>query len=201
MGFWDRVSGLYDLVELTNRRANLSMERETALWITPGAWVLDCAAGTGALSLAAAERAGHVLCTDLSPAMLDRAKKKAERAGIMNIDFAQRDIFAPPPEGPFDAVIAGNVLHLLDEPGRAIESLLSCARPGGRVILPTYLLGEAGPGFRAAIGAYRVLGFRFKERYTLESYRALLEGSGARALCVKRLEGRLPVGFGVLVKS
>lgn len=199
-GFWDRVSGLYDFAELLNRRANLSMERETALWVPPGSRVLDCAAGTGSLALAAAKRAGYVLCTDLSPDMLARAKGKAERAGLVNMEFARRDIFAPPPEEPFDVVIAGNVLHLLDEPKMAIDCLLACVSPGGRVILPTYLQGEAGPGFRAAIGAYRALGFRFREQYTLEGYRALIESCGAEVLCLKRLEGRLPVGFGVLKK-
>ncbi len=199
-GFWDRVSGLYDLAELLNRRANLSMERETALWVPPNSRVLDCAAGTGALSLAAAKRAGYVLCTDLSPDMLARAKGKAERAGLVNMEFARRDIFAPPPEEPFDVVIAGNVLHLLDEPKRAVGCLLACVSPGGRLILPTYLQGEAGLGFRAAIGLYQALGFRFREQYTLESYRALIESCGAEVLCLKRLEGRLPVGFGVLKK-
>ena len=199
-GVCDRVAGLYDLAELLNRRANLAMKRETALWVPPGSRVLDCAAGTGALSLAAARRAGYVLCTDLSPDMLARAKGKGERAGLMNMEFSRRDIFAPPPEEPFDVVIAGNVLHLLEEPRRAVNCLLSCVRPGGRVILPTYLQGEAGAGFRAAIGAYQALGFRFQERYTLEGYGVLLESCGAEVLCLKRLEGRLPVGFGVLGK-
>ncbi len=181
-GFWDRVAGLYDLAELLNRRANLAMKRETALWVPPGSRVLDCAAGTGALSLAAARRAGYVLCTDLSPDMLARAKGKGERAGLMNMEFSRRDIFAPPPEEPFDVVIAGNVLHLLEEPRRAVNCLLSCVRPGGRVILPTYLQGEAGAGFRAAIGAYQALGFLFQERYTLEGYGVLLESGGGGAL-------------------
>lgn len=200
-GFWDRVAGLYDLSETANRRANLAMERETAHWVPPGARVLDCAAGTGALTLAAAGRAGYVLCTDLSPAMLARARQKAVRAGAGNIEFARRDIFAPPPERPFDAVIAGNMLHLLDEPQRALGCLLADVRPGGRVILPTYLQGEAGAGFRAALGAYKLLGFRPRTEYTLESYRQLLGGCGGRLICLKRLEGRLPVGFGVLERT
>ncbi len=123
-GFWDRVSGVYDLIRLTNRRANLAMEQETALWVPPGSRVLDCAAGTVALSLAAAKRAGYVLCTDLSAAMLARAKSKTKRAGMANMGFARREIFAPPSEKPFDAVIAGNVLHLLEEPERAFHCLL-----------------------------------------------------------------------------
>lgn len=200
-GFWDRVAGLYDLSETTNRRANLSMAREAARWVPPGSRVLDCAAGTGALTLAAAAKAGYVLCTDLSEKMLARAERKAERAGRTNVEFARRDIFAPPPERPFDVAIAGNVLHLLEEPRRALDCLLADVRPGGRVILPTYLQGEAGAVFRAAVTAYKALGFRPKAEYTLDGYRELLSGCGAEIICFQRLEGRLPVGFGVLKKS
>lgn len=196
--FWDRIAGLYDLSETTNRRANLATEQAVARWVPSGSRVLDCAAGTGALTLAAAQKAGYVLCTDLSQEMLAQAEKKARLAGAANVAFKQRDLFAPPLEPPFDVVIAGNVLHLLDEPERAIRCLLSCVHPGGRVILPTYLQGEAGLGFRTAIAAYRLLGFRPKAEYTLEGYRELLGACGAELLCLEKLEGRLPVGFGVL---
>lgn len=197
-GFWDRIAGLYDLSETTNRMANLAMARETARWVPPESRVLDCAAGTGALTLAAAGRAGYVLCTDLSEKMLARAGKKVRRAGRDNVEFAQRNVFAPPPERLFDVVIAGNVLHLLEEPERALDCLLADVRPGGRVILPTYLQGEAGAGIGAALKAYEALGFCPKAEYTLDSYRELLSGCGAELIRVERLEGRLPVGFGVL---
>lgn len=200
-GFWDRVAGFYDFSETANRRANLSMERAVVRWVPSGSRVLDCAAGTGTLSLAAAMKAGYVLCTDLSLRMLAEAKKKALRTGRTNIGFAKRDIFSPPPEQPFDVVIAGNVLHLLDDPQGALRCLLAAVRKGGRVILPTYLQGESGLGFRAALAGYRVLGFRPKAEYTLGSYRELLGGCGAELVCLERLEGRLPVGFGVLRRA
>jgi len=44
-GFWDRIAGVYDLAELTNRRANLAMEQSVAQWVSPGSRVL---AGCGA---------------------------------------------------------------------------------------------------------------------------------------------------------
>ena len=62
--FWDRWAQLYDLTQWTNRRANAAAAARTAERIPAGARVLDCAAGTGLFSLAAAERAGFVLCTD-----------------------------------------------------------------------------------------------------------------------------------------
>ncbi len=94
--FWDRVAWLYDLVERSNRAVNAAAAARAAELVPAGARVLDCAAGTGEFSLTAAERAGSVLCTDLSLPMLERARKKAQKKGLTNISFAQRDITALP---------------------------------------------------------------------------------------------------------
>ena len=109
--FWDRVAGLYDLAEWSNRKAYAGAVDRVAELIPAGARVLDCAAGTGAFSLAAAKRAGSVLCTDQSEAMLDRARRKAAKMGLDNISFAARDITAlTDPDETFDAVIAASPL-------------------------------------------------------------------------------------------
>ena len=77
--FWDRVAWLYDLAERSNRAVNAVAAARVAELVPVGARVLDCAAGTGEFSLAAAVRAGSVTCTDLSQAMLDQAKQKAKK--------------------------------------------------------------------------------------------------------------------------
>jgi cyclopropane fatty-acyl-phospholipid synthase-like methyltransferase len=56
-----------------------------AAGIGPGSRVLDVAAGAGGQTLAAARRAGatgHVLATDISPAILAYAAKAAADAGL-----------------------------------------------------------------------------------------------------------------------
>lgn len=47
--------------------------------------VLEVAAGTGAISLKVAERAARVYAVDISPLMVDEAKKKLEEKGIFKL--------------------------------------------------------------------------------------------------------------------
>lgn len=199
--FWERFAFLYDLAEGTNAKAVRGMVTAVAQQVPAGASVLECAAGTGEISLAAAPKAGHVLCTDLSRAMLDRAFGKARRLGLANVDFALRDLLhLTDPDECFDVVIAANVLHLLDAPEAAIRELWRVTRPGGLLILPTFLMGEAGLGFRVLIRLYRLLGFRSKREYTPADYRAMVEGCGLGSLEYSVVPGRLPVGLAVLTK-
>lgn len=200
--FWDKVARLYDLAELTNRRVNASAVERVAQLVPQGAAVLDCAAGTGKFSLAAARRAASVLATDLSRPMLDRAAAKARRAGLRNITFAVRDITAlEEPDGSFDAVIAANVLHLLPQPEIAVGELWRVTRPGGRLILPTYLQGKTGAAAGELIKIYQGVGFHYEHAFTPETYRAFLEGLGLGAVTLEVMEGRVPEGIAVLERS
>lgn len=199
--FWDRWAVLYDCVQRTNRRANDAAAARAAELIPAGAKVLDCAAGTGLFSLAAAEWAGSVLCTDLSEGMLKQAKRKVERRGLSNVAFARRDVTAlPDPEGLFDAVIAANVLHLLPEPERAVRELWRVTAPGGRLILPTYLQGKTGAAYGAVIRIYHRAGFHYEHAFTPETYRRFLESLELGQVTVEVIPGRLPVGLAVLCR-
>lgn len=199
MTFWDRIAGVYDLAERTNRRAVQGMISQAAQRVPKGSFFLECAAGTGEISLAAARNAEHVLCTDQSPRMLERAKEKAEKQGIANIEFAQRDLLhLPESEGIFDVVCAANVLHLLEEPERAVAELRRVTKPGGILIFPTFLLGEAGIFMRFCMIIYRLLGFCPKQVFTKESYQKLFKAPLEE---YKVLPGKMPVGFAVIRKS
>lgn len=199
--FWDRIAFAYDWAERLNGRAVKAMAQQAAHLTPRGALVLDCAAGTGELAIAMASRAGRVLCTDLSQAMLERSRRKARRRGVVNMDFAVQDLTCLSiGDDTFDAVAAGNVLHLLRQPERAVSELLRVTKPGGLVILPTFLQKEKN-SLRAAVGLYKLLGFHPVTDFDAKSYRALLEKSGARLRQYTVLPGRIPVGLGVLVKE
>lgn len=200
MTFWDRFAGIYDMAEKTNRRAYRETLRRVTEMVPQWSSVLECAAGTGEFSLAAAERAGSVTCTDLSQAMLDRAAAKAKRRRLTNISFAVRDLARlPEGDGMYDVVIAANVLHLLPRPEEALRELWRVTAPGGRLILPTFLQGEVSALGRLLLAVYGRMGFPSQRKFTLTSYRNFLQRQGLPAQ-VTRVPGRIPVGLAVCEK-
>lgn len=201
MTFWDGIAGVYDLAQWFNRRVYREAVPRVAQMVPEWSSVLECAAGTGEFSLAAAEHAGAVMCTDLSRAMLDRAEAKARRRGLTNISFLVRDLTAlPDGDDTYDVVIAANVLHLLPEPEEALGELWRVTAPGGKLILPTFLLGEARGGGRLMVGLYKKLGFSPCRGFTLEGYRNFFRHRGCPAQ-VTRILGPIPVGLAVCEKA
>ena len=95
MNFWDNIAGFYDLAEAVNGKVYNQMLSITTRLVPKGARVLDCAAGTGALSFAAAKKAKSVLCTDLSKNMLKTAKIKAKAMNVKNVSFDVRTLKTP----------------------------------------------------------------------------------------------------------
>lgn len=202
--FWDRIAGFYDTAQLFNRSVNKQMVSAVESEIPKGALVLDCAAGTGMLSAAAAKNARHVRCTDFSGAMLVRSMKKAKKLGIKNISFAKRDILSlKDPDCSYDAVIAGNVLHLMDDPEKAFSELVRVTKNGGKIIIPTYLQGEGGL-FGILIGVYKLMGFAPRKSFNIDEYLNFIAGNaeanGCAEYSTRMLYGALPVGFSVITR-
>lgn len=195
MTFWDKIAGIYDFAESLNPKSYKDMLEGVRQVVPKGANVLDCAAGTGELSIAAAEKAGRVFCTDMSLPMLERARKKSAKKGIKNISFGERDIFSLPDEdNTYDISIAGNVLHLLEEPEKAVRELCRVTKHGGRIIVPTFMAKNSSP----LIKIYTLLGYRAFASYTIESYKRMLNNCGCGRVKVTKINGLMPVAFGVI---
>lgn len=200
--FWDRFAFAYDIAEGLNKKVYQAMLSQTAALIPQQARVLECAAGTGAISIAAAPKAESVLCTDLSIPMLDRAQKKAKRRRLDNIMFAERDLLnLPDGDESFDVVIAANVIHLLDNPNDAITELWRVTKRNGLLIIPTFLTGGSKTGFSVLIKIYKMLGFRPKYSFTESRYKRMLESCGIPKPNIQVIKGRIPVGFAVFKKA
>ena len=195
--FWDRVAGLYDTIELTNGKVYREMCAITRRLVPNGAKVLDCAAGTGELSVAAAKNADSVLCTDLSVKMLGNARRKAASRGIQNIEFEARNLFHLEDEdGTYDVVIAGNVRHLLADPQAAVRELYRVLKPGGKLLLPTITPLNKEP---VLIKLYKLIGYAPEHEYTPQEYKDMLCETGFDVKA-KIIRGAFPCTFAVIKK-
>ena len=199
--FWDRVAGVYDLfVNVINGKTHKALRQIVSDLIEPEDVVLECACGTGLLSTVIAGKCKQLTATDFAPKMLKRAEKNC--AEYKNVQFRQANILSLDyPDGSFNKVVAGNVIHLLDEPMKALNELDRVCKPGGMLIIPTYMnkdqKGETS-GFASVVGK---AGADFKRQFTPESYRQFLLDAGYRDVMILLAEGRIPCAVAVMEKE
>lgn len=103
-----------------------------------GERVLDVAGGNGNASLAAARRFADVTCTDYVPALLERARLRAE-ANRFPMDVREADAEALPfPDDSFDAVLSTFGVMFTPDQDKAAAEMVRVCRPGGRIGLANW---------------------------------------------------------------
>jgi SAM-dependent methyltransferase len=109
-----------------------------ALDLRAGQRVLDVAAGNGNVSLAAARRWCDVVATDYVPALLVRARERAE-AERLPITIREADAEALPfANGSFDVVVSTFGVMFTPDQERAASELLRVCRRGGKIGLANW---------------------------------------------------------------
>ena len=117
--------------------------------LAPGTKVVDIGCGAGIDSLIAAkmvEASGQVIGVDMTPAMLQKARKSAIEAGLGNVEF--RDGLAeslPVPDRWADVVISNGVLNLLPDKLAALQEMARVLKPTGRLQIGDILVQQAVP--------------------------------------------------------
>ena len=161
--------------------------------------MLECACGTGAITEEIAKKCRQVLATDFAEGMLKRASKKCRKYG--NVSFRQEDITdIKSADNSFNKVVAGNVIHLLPEPEKALNELLRVVRPGGKVIIPTYInMARESSGF--AVKFIEKLGAEFKRQFDIDSYKKFFEDKGFKDVEFYVVDGRMPCAIAVITKK
>ncbi len=87
--------------------------------------VLEIACGTGRFTVMLAARGADVVGLDISAAMLQQGRHKAEAAGVADqIDFLRGDAGRLPfPDDHFDTVVAMRFFHLADDPAAFLSEM------------------------------------------------------------------------------
>ena len=110
--FWDKISPLYDLFEnVYNHKVYTGTGKKVAEFIEPSESVLECACGTGAITVCIAGYCKELVATDFATGMLRQAARKCRR--YANVSFKRADITnIKCSDAKFDKAVAGNVIHL-----------------------------------------------------------------------------------------
>lgn len=198
--FLDIAARLYDVFENNyNGVVNKALSEKVAELVNEHDEVLECACGTGMISKRVAPRCKKLLATDFSEGMLKQARKKC--SSFDNISFSFADITALPFENErFDIVIAGNVIHLLDNPQKAINELARVCRKGGTIIIPTYVNSQNNSQPSLFIRLLEQLGANFKRQFNYASYQQFFSDMGYENAVYYLIPGKMPCAIAVISK-
>lgn len=142
---FDEIASEYDDSKSTEYQACASLVIERAA-PGPDDVVLDLGTGTGAIALALAPDAKRVVGRDISEGMMERAREKADDAGLENLEFGHGTFREPDYDGPVDIVTSNFAMHHLDdaEKREAIE-VIAELEPRTFVLGDVMFFGEPDP--------------------------------------------------------
>ena len=198
--FWDKAAGFYDIFEnIYNGDVNRRLVQEVASLISENDRVLECACGTGMISKGIGAKCRELIATDFSAGMLKQARKNC--AHLDNVTVKKANIMAIKcNDGAFDKVVAGNVIHLLDEPYKALEELMRTCKSGGMVIIPTYVNNENSGSPSLFIRGLEKFGAGFKKQFDFESYKQFFKKAGYENVQYRLIEGKMPCAIAIITK-
>ncbi len=157
--FWDNIAEKYAARPIKDMDAYETTLERTRSCLHPDARVLEIGCGTGTTALHLADSAGDYLATDFSPALIGIGNQKLKGGTAKNVSFMEATPFDKRLESTsFDAVIAFNLLHLLEDAESAVSRVHELLKPGGVFVSKTTALGEAGPLLRIMISGMRFIG-------------------------------------------
>lgn len=149
---WSARAAAYD--DHTGRVTTCAIPTLLALAETaPGARVLDLCCGTGRAAGAAAALGARAEGVDISPAMIDAARR-AFPAAAFDVGDAEA---IPREDGRYDAVICAFGLMHVGDPAAMLGEMARVLKPGGRVALSHWVGPPESPLFRIVFGAMQRL--------------------------------------------
>jgi ubiquinone/menaquinone biosynthesis C-methylase UbiE len=102
----------------------------------PGERWLEAACGPGLIARRLARDVGEVEGYDITPAMIDIARREALAAELGNVRFQVGDATAlPVAADSFDGAVSRFSIHHIPLPERMLRELARVVKPGGRIVL------------------------------------------------------------------
>jgi len=98
--------------------------------------VLDVACGPGILACAFAKRARHVTGIDITPTMLEQARKLQAETFLENVDWQICDVYHLPfDNSSFSILVTRYAFHHFEQPDAVLTEMVRVCAPGGKVVV------------------------------------------------------------------
>lgn len=141
--FWDKQAKNYDKSEEQFEPAFKIILKKTKKYLKQNDVLLDFGCATGSKTVQLAPHVKEVIGQDISPKMIQEAKKKADELKIKNANFTSGTIFDKKLSiEKFDVIVSYGVLHLLDNNATVMKRINELLKPGGYFISTTACLKE-----------------------------------------------------------
>jgi SAM-dependent methyltransferase len=151
--FWDGAADSFDEQAdhgLRDPRVRDAWAARLASWLPdPPTEVLDLGCGTGSLSLLLAQQGHRVTAVDVSPRMVEHARRKLADVDVRVLVGDAADV--PPLGRQLDVVLVRHLLWTLPDPVAALRHWVGLSRPGGRLVLIEGRWGDTGSYVEAAL--------------------------------------------------
>jgi ubiquinone/menaquinone biosynthesis C-methylase UbiE len=176
---FDRWTGAY-----SRSRLLASLQRKAIAELDPRRddHVLDVACGAGKLVRAIAAQVERAVGVDLSPGMIERARRQTTDeapAAADRIEFAVGPSDRLPfGDGEFTAVITTTAFHHFPEPEASVREMARVLAPGGRILIGDSVRDTAPAKFGDAV--LRRLESGHVGLQDLDGYEQLLTNAGIR---------------------
>jgi ubiquinone/menaquinone biosynthesis C-methylase UbiE len=109
----------------------------------PSDVALDLACGPGTFTIALARRVKQVFGLDITPALLELARRAAQKQRTPNVTLVCGDAMALPwPDGFIDVAVSGFSFHHMADPFLALRELARVVRRGGRLAVVDLIVPE-----------------------------------------------------------
>ncbi|MBO6507990.1 MAG: class I SAM-dependent methyltransferase [Roseibium sp.] len=167
--FWDKAARKYAASKIKDQAAYEKTLERTTEHLGPEDHVLELGAGTGSTALLLAKNVKSYLSTDFAPGMIEIANEKlaAERNnGVAHegLSFLTADAFdervqlSDEQGAGYDAILAFNFFHLVENPDDLLARVRDLLKPGGLYISKTVCLKDRAWLFGPMIKVMQLFG-------------------------------------------